>query len=220
LRRTRVLDDAELRDVWRATESLGYPFGPLIRLLMPTGQRVNDIARAKWSEITDDGVLIVPPQRFKSGVAQLVPLPSRAVAILDALPRFTQPFIFTSTVGARPVTGFSNAKVRLDAAIAEQRAQDGRDPMSPWVLHDLRRSCRTRLVGDCGVEAYIAERVLGHSLPGLHGVYDQGTHLNAKRIALAAWERRLLSMVEPSDSTAPSVVPMEELDRRRKGRRP
>jgi hypothetical protein len=50
-------------------------------------------------------------------------------------------------------------------------------------------------------------------------VYDQGTHLNAKRVALAAWERHLMSIVEPSKPAAPGVVPMEELDRRRQGRR-
>jgi integrase len=219
LRRVRVLDDAELRDVWYAAQELGYPHGKICQLLALSGQRFNDIAKAKWSEV-NDGVLTIPPERYKTGNAHLVPLPPRAAAILDSVPRFASPYIFTCTGGAGPVSAAYYAKSKLDAAIAERRTGEAREPMPAWVIHDLRRSVRTRLVGDCGVEAYIAERVIGHALPGLHGVYDQGTHLNAKRDALARWEHRLMQIVEPSSPAAPGVVPMEELDRRRQGRRP
>src|SRR3954447_18256883 len=37
--RQRVLKDDELRSIWAATGELSYPFGPLIRLLLITGQR-------------------------------------------------------------------------------------------------------------------------------------------------------------------------------------
>jgi integrase len=220
LKRKRVLDDAELRDVWQAAAGLGYPHGVVVQLLMITGQRLNDIAGARWTEIDAASVLTIPAERYKSGAPQMVPLSPRAAAILADLPRYAGGYIFTSRSGLKPIHGFHYAKQRLDAAIAERRTAEGREPMQPWVVHDIRRSVRTRLVGDCGVEAYIAERVIGHALPGLHGVYDQGTHLNAKRIALVAWERRLLSIVEPSEPAAPGVVPMEELDRRRQDRRP
>jgi integrase len=219
LRRVRVLDDAELRDVWEAAGEIAYPFGPLFRILLLTGQRLNDVAKAKWGEIAD-GLLTIPPERYKTGNAQIVPLPPRAVVILNDLPRFTNPYIFTSTRGARPASGFYYAKQRLDAAIAERRRAEARELMPAWVIHDLRRTVRTRLVGDCGVEAYIAERVIGHALPGLHAVYDQSSHMAAKATAPAAWERRLLSIVEPSEPAAPGVIPMEELDRRRQDRRP
>jgi integrase len=76
--------------------------------------------------------------------------------------------------------------------------------MPGWVLHDLRRTVRTRL-SDLGVDAYIAERVLGHALPGLHGVYDQGRHRTQKRDALARWEALLLAIVEPQASPADPV---------------
>ena len=215
-----MLDDAELRDVWHAAEGLHYPFGPLVQVLLLTGQRLNDIARARWSEIDSEHVLTVPPERYKTGIGQQVPLPPRAIAILGEVPRFQGTYVFTTTAGAKPVNGFSNCKGKIDAIISQQREQDGRERMPPWVLHDLRRTVRTRLVGDCGVEAFIAERVIGHTLPGLHGVYDQGTHLPQKRDALARWERRLLAIVEPGEPLAQAVVPPEELVRRRKGRRP
>jgi integrase len=219
LKRQRVLDDEELKDVWRAAAQLVYPYGSLYQLLLLLGQRVNDIARASWIEISDT-VLTIPPERYKSDIAHAVPLPPRAMAILGELPRFEAPYIFTTTFGVKPIGGLSKGKAKLDAAIAALRAQDGRGPMPAFVIHDLRRSVRTRLVGDCGVEAYIAERVLGHALPGLHGVYDQGTHLNAKRMALIAWERRLISLVEADAPTTPNVVSADAVARRRGNRRP
>jgi integrase len=216
LKRTRVLDDAEIRDVWLAAQEISYPHGAIAQLLLLTGQRLNDIARAQWSEITD-GVVTVPAERYKTATAQLVPLPPQAVTILDGLPRFIGgDYVFSVKGGRRPVSGLTEAKTALDRAIARRREEEGRAPMPAWVIHDLRRTVRTRLVGDCGVDAFTAERVLGHALPGLHGVYDQGTHLNAKRIALVAWERRLLEIVEPSEPSAGDVVAAKVVGRRRK----
>ncbi len=217
LKRRRVLDDTELRDVWQAAKSLNFPIGQVVRLLALTGQRLNDIASAKWGEIDlDNATLTVPATRYKTGIAQQVPLAPQAVSILRDLPRFTGPFVFTTTAGSRPVSGFSKFKQRLDAAIAKSREKNGAEPMPSFTLHDIRRSVRTRLVGDCGVEAFIAERVLGHALPGLHGVYDQGTHLAQKRDALARWERSLLSIVEPEAMPPAAIADFSEARRVRR----
>ncbi|HEV2546252.1 MAG TPA: site-specific integrase [Stellaceae bacterium] len=228
LKRKRVLFDDELRDVWRAATATPYPFGPLVRLLMLTGQRLNDLASARWREIDlDAATLVVPPERFKTGNAHEVPLPPRVVEIARELPRFAAgSHVFSTTSGRRPISGFSKMKERLDRAIAEAREKEGREAMPAWVLHDLRRTARTRLVSDLGkddrgddlsVDAFIAERVIGHALPGLHATYDQGTHRDQKRTALERWERRLLSIVEPEPNPVePKVVPAAEVERRRK----
>ena len=219
LKRTRVLNDAELRDVWRAAGAVGYPFGPLVRLLMLTGQRLNDVARAQRDEI-DIGasMLFVPPERYKTGVAHEVPLTPAAVDIVKALPKFSDGYMFTTTGGRRPIGGLSKMKAQLDSAISEQRKKEGIKQMPPWVLHDLRRTLRTRLTSDLDVDAFTAERVLGHALPGLHGVYDQGRHRTQKRDALARWEALLLSIVEPQASP-PNVLRADQVERRRKRKR-
>ncbi len=212
LKRTRVLSDDELRHLWAAAEGLANPYGSLVKLLAITGQRLNDIASARWSEIDlEKAVLTVPPERYKTATAHEVPLTPRAVRIIEQLPRFAGGrYALTTTAGRRPISGTSKMKQRLDLAIA---AQNGGEPVPAWTLHDIRRTVRTRLTGDCEVEAYIAERVIGHALPGLHSVYDQGTHRPQKRDALERWERALLEIVEPkppADETAepPKVVPM------------
>lgn len=218
LKRQRVLDNAELKDVWLASEGL-CAYGSVVRLLMLTGQRVSDIARAKWSEIDlKEATLAVPPERYKTGIGQLVPLPPLAIALFEDQPR-SKRYVFTTTGGAKPINGFSKAKDKLDAAIAERREKDRREPMPAWILHDLRRTVRTRLVSDLGVDAFIAERVLGHALPGLHGVYDQGSHRPQKREALERWATRLVQIIgQAPTSGGAQVIPSEEVKRRREKR--
>jgi integrase len=223
LKRSRVLADAELRDVWSSADALGYPFGKLVQLLMLTGQRLNDVASARWPEIDDldaaTPTLTVPPGRYKTRTAHEVPLAPAAVEILRALPRFAKgSHVLTTTAGARPVSGLSKTKVRLDKAIAARREKAGVELMPPWVLHDLRRTVRTRLVSDVGVDAFVAERFIGHALPGLHGVYDQGSHRPQKHAAAEKWAARLLAIVGLApEGTA--VVPADEVERRRRRKR-
>ncbi len=240
LKRKRVLTDEELRDAWGAAEVLTAkararllardagadvsrvfdPAEPLVKLLLLSGQRLNDIARARWTEIDlDKAALTVPPERYKTGVAQEVPLSPMAKDALITLPRFARGFALTTTGGARPISGFAKLKRRLDQEIAERRASDGREPMPPWVMHDIRRTVRTRLVSDLGVEAFVAERVIGHALPGLHGVYDQGTHREAKRAALDSWADALATIVGAKPAPAGKVVSAREVETRRRGRR-
>jgi hypothetical protein len=75
---------------------------------------------------------------------------------------------------------------------------------------------RTRLVGDLGIDAYVAERVIGHALVGLHATYDQHSHMPAKRDALLRWEARLLSIVEPDAQPPAEVADLTTARRRRK----
>lgn len=200
LRRQRVLTDAELRQVWAATEEFGL-FGSLVRLLMLTGQRRNDIAMARWDEIDlDEKVLTIPPARFKTGVAHEVPLTPAVIKILQGMPTWgTAGYVFTFN-GRRPMTGISYQKKKLDDLIKKRRGS----PLPRYVLHDLRRTARTRL-SDLGVDTSIAELVIGHAQPGLHQVYNMSSHRPQKRAALELWSNKLMSIVAPAPD-APNVV--------------
>ncbi|MEI9407120.1 hypothetical protein O7A05_34065, partial [Mesorhizobium sp. Cs1330R2N1] len=52
--RDRVLSHEEIKTVWKAAEKCGYPFGPMVQLLLLTGQRRDEIANLKWHELSDD----------------------------------------------------------------------------------------------------------------------------------------------------------------------
>jgi integrase len=194
--RERTLIDAELRKVWLAAEAMGYPYGPVFRLLILTGQREREVADMSWSEIDlGNRLWTIPAVRMKGGAAHAVPLSPAAVSLLEALPRFTAgDFVFTTTAGAKPINGFSKAKTRIDRL----------SEVAGWKIHDLRRSMRTHLSA-LPVQDVVREAVIAHARPGLHKVYDQHSYEAEKRHCLELWERRLLAIVEPPSG---NVLPM------------
>ena len=185
--RQRVLDDAELRVFWHATEQMGYPFGPLFQLLLLTGCRKTEIAGARWCEI-DKGVLTIPAERFKSNAQHLVPLSSKALTIIESLPRLGD-YLFG---GNKPVGSFDKPKDRLDKLMADAVGH----AVAPFRTHDLRRTVRTRL-SSLKVPTTVAEMVLGHGKRGLERVYDQHLYLDEIRDALEKWAGLLRDIVEP-----------------------
>jgi integrase len=193
--RSRVLNDAELQAAWRAADKLGYPYGPLFKMLMLTGQRKSEVAEARWREIDLAKKLwTIPAERMKADAAHIVPLSDDAIAVLKSLPRFNGgDYLFSAHVGARPVAAFSAAKHRLDAAIADELGGE----IPPFVIHDLRRTVRTGLSAIPNISDLVRELVIGHTKPGLHKVYDQHAYLDEKRFALDAWAARLRSIVQP-----------------------
>jgi integrase len=126
------------------------------------------------------------PGRMKSKAGHVVPLSTSAVEILRSLPRFASgDFVFAGQTGAKPFSGFSKAKRRLDHAC---------NGTAPYSLHDLRRTVRTRLA-ELGVSPFIGELILAHAQKGVHAVYDLHRYDPEKREALLKWEGRLLAIV-------------------------
>ncbi len=200
--RDRVLNDAEIRALWKSTESIGYPFGPLVQLLLLTGVRLTEASGAQWSEFNLDSedmwtlkkqvLWTIPSERFKSKSNHLVPLTDQTTSLLKHVPRFVRgDFVFSST-GAGPFSGFSKAKKRIDLLMREELG----DAFAPWRLHDLRRTVRTRLAS-LRVADEVAEMVIGHGKQGLRRVYDQHSYLPEMREALERWSNHLQSIVEP-----------------------
>lgn len=198
--RARVLDDDELRALWGAWETVGYPFGALQRLLLLTGQRRAEVAEMSWSELDlEAATWVIPADRSKSRREHVVPLSTTALDLLEALPRFEEgDFVFTSRAGERPVSGFSKAK---ELATRESR-------VTGWRHHDLRRTCRTRLAA-LGVPEIVAERVLNHVPAGLSRVYNVHDYEAEKAEALEAWADALRLIVNPPAK----VVRLRQTDR-------
>src|SRR5215831_17373880 len=87
--RDRVLNDDELRSVWLAADQIGWPFGPLVKLLVLTGQRREEVGQMRWSELDIKKCLwVLPIGRTKTGqAAHEVPLSTAAIKILNKIPR-------------------------------------------------------------------------------------------------------------------------------------
>lgn len=197
--RTRILTDAETRALWDATEKLGYPYGPLFRLLLLTGQRKAEVGEARWSEFDlEKRLWLIPAVRMKAGAAHVVPICDDSLATMKALPRFKGNYLFSTTSGEKPVNGFSKAKEKADRhMLAKLRETDPEAELAEWVIHDIRRTMRTGLSAIPGISDLVRELVIGHTKPGLHKVYDQHAYLDEKRHALSSWEARLRAIVNP-----------------------
>ena len=94
----------------RQTAQLDYPFGPLLQMLVLTGQRPSEVAEARWRELDlAQQLWVIPPERMKGNAAHVVPLVLDEVcALLAGLPRFKHgDYVFSTAFGAKPVTGFS-----------------------------------------------------------------------------------------------------------------
>lgn len=188
IRRDHVLNMAELRALWRAAVKLEYPWGPFFQLLILTGNRRGEWANAQsaWLE-SEYMTLEIPASDYKTGKSQVIPLSRQAAEIFRLLPKQRLgPYIFSSTGGTHPISGFSKAKVHLDQLI-EQEVEGG---IRHWVVHDLRRSMATHMER-IGIEPHIIEVCLGHTLRGVAGVYRHYTYLPEKTQALQKWADEL-----------------------------
>ena len=125
--RTRVLADHELRTIWHALPDDDY--GHVVKLLILTGQRRDEIGRLSWSEIVGDQV-VLPPSRVKNKRPHAVPLSEPARAVLAAQPRRAESDLVFGCRGEGGFTGWSWCKAALDARIAEMSGR----PLQPWVL--------------------------------------------------------------------------------------
>jgi integrase len=186
--RTRILNADELRRVWQAAVTMGYPWGSIVEMLALTGQRLREIADLSWPEIDLPGKLItIPAERMKGKAAHEVPVAPYALALLQSLPRFPGKYVFTLNGGVRSVAGFDRPKRRLDALSGVTGAR----------LHDLRRTARSGFSALAGFEDVHREAVLDHRRSGIARTYDLHKYREQKAALLAAWEQHLLAIVEP-----------------------
>jgi integrase len=224
--RDRVLTDCELRAVWEACGGrwgaealadarrprvqgelrlLDYPYGPIVRALILTGQRLREVSEMQWRELDLDRKVdgraeplwTIPKERAKSSRGHEVPLAPMMLELLRSMPRFAGcSLVFTAT-GRSRLNGFAKCKGRLNQLTGIKE---------DWVLHDLRRTVRTHLSA-LPIEDRVREQMIGHAQPGLHKVYDLHSYQAEKRRGFELWEARLNGILSTDRSSA-NVVPM------------
>jgi integrase len=194
--RERVLTLPELVEVWHAAEATNPEYAALIRLLILTGQRREEIGSLAWSEVDlAESVIRLPGERTKNHLPHQIPLAPAAHAILEAMPRVGPHVLGTNSTG---FSSYSHGKAALDAKIAADRKAAGREAMPKWTVHDLRRSLSTHMNEQLGIQPHIVEAVLNHTghKAGVAGVYNKASYENEKRQALDRWADHVLAAVE------------------------
>ena len=194
--RKRILSHDEIRRIWPMLDEAGR-FGAFVKVLLLTGQRRAKVAEMKWSDIAEDGTWEIPTNAREKNNPGALRLPEAVMAIIRAQkPMKGNPHVFPGRRGDGPMAGFSPLKRTLDAKITE--------PLDHWTLHDLRRTARS-LMSEADVRPDIAERVLGHAITGVEGVYDRHGYAEQKADALGKLAALLDRIVNPVPE---NVVPL------------
>ncbi|MBI1361753.1 MAG: DUF4102 domain-containing protein [Alphaproteobacteria bacterium] len=188
--RERVLSLEEARAVWKAAQAEPFPSGSLICLLVLTGTRLREIGHAQlgWLDRAN-ACLDIPGEAYKTGEPTIVPLIPEAMKIFESIPKPPKgPYLISSNGGRRPVwTATPEALTRIREGA---EAQLGRKIVH-WTIHDLRRTAATHMAR-LGVDEIVVERVLGHRIGGVKGVYNRYRYIDEKRAALKLWAEDLL----------------------------
>jgi integrase len=180
--------------------------------MLLTAQREIEVAGMRWSEIHDDDVWEIPGSRSKNGKPHTVHLSALALEILEAVPKIKSQDLLFSGNGKTPVSGFSSGKTRLDRHMLRALQEVHEDAqLSPWVLHDLRRTATTGMAR-LGIAPHVADRVLNHqagTIRGVAAVYNRFEYIDERKAALDAWGRFVEGLIgrEPQN-----VVPIRRAE--------
>lgn len=184
--RERVLTAEEISRLWAETSRPG-DYAAIVRLLLLTGQRREEVAAMRWSEIDlERRVWEIPSNRTKNGRPHQVPLSDKAALIFASLPvRDGRDLVFGTGKGG--FSGWGQSKARSDR----------RSGLTEWRIHDLRRTAVTAMA-ELGIQPHVIEAVVNHisgHKGGVAGIYNRATYADEKRIALQRWADHLSRLV-------------------------
>jgi integrase len=206
--RSTVLNLDQLAEVWRATDRINNMSSPIVKMLILTGQRREEVARMSWDEIdAHAAVWTIPAERNKGKRNHRVPLSPEAMDIISAQSRGMRgSFIFSLWAGAKPFNGWRHASpdLKAEAALGDAKGQ----PLD-WHLHDIRRAVATALGEHMNVSEEMIGRILGHSSKsrmGITATYERSERLDQMRLALEEWGK-LISEYVAQDT--PKVVALK-----------
>ena len=202
--RDRWLKDDELRAVWNAAETFGYPFGPLVQFLILTGQRLRQVAGMRWEELDglegETPLWRVPSDRMRGKREHEVPLSCITAELLKTIKkrRLSAAFVFSTydmDGETAPINWFSKPKARLDRLSG----------VSDWQLHDLRRTVATNLE-HMGIERVTISSILAHHIPGVTEIYTRSNRIERKRLALEGWSNRISKIADTGKCPVSNIV--------------
>lgn len=198
--RDRILNDDELRAVWKVAGKTGT-FGGIVKELLLTAARKGEVAAMRHSQIGTDGIWGLPGALTKNHEPLYLPLPKEALDIIAAQDRTEDQDIVFSIGGKCEFKNWGHSKAEFDKLVTCELGVT----VPNWTLHDLRRTARS-LMSRAKVRPDHAERVLNHKIGGVEGTYDRHSYADEKRDALEALARMLRHIAEGEPLSLANVV--------------
>ncbi len=196
-RRQRLLDEAEIAALWRAWNNMAWPFGPLFKLLLLTGQRRNQVASLRLADIGfAQQIWTVPEESGRPGSGHEIPLSTFALEIATSVPRTASDYVFPARGQPdRHASGFSKAAQRASRLSG----------VADWRTEDLRRTMADGMVR-LGTPAPVVRNILDRAARTTVGGVEVGDDRSAfedMRAALEAWGERVREIAGTTASEGP-----------------
>lgn len=192
--------------IWRATEGWNTLAAPIIRLLILTGARREEISALSWPEVDlEKATITIPATRFKGKRDHIYCLPRQGVELLTNTQRWIGPYVFSARSGRSPFRGWRRMAGKL---LTRSGLVDPDGESLAWTIHEIRRGVATALGEHLHTDPFIISLILGHSRKALQGVtaeYDKSERLDDRRRAIDAWGTLLASEM---GEAPPMVVPL------------
>jgi integrase len=182
---TRWLDEEEFVCLYRWLECPDAPVHPpytrAVRILMLTGQRVEEIARLH-EDNWDATEHIIDWSKTKNNMPHAIPVPRLAAELIKSIKPNKYGWFFPSAKDpSRPVSHGT-----LYSFMWRQRDRG----VIPVVTNrDLRRTWKT-LAGQAGIPKEIRDRIQNHALQDVSSKnYDRWNYMPEKRTGMAKWDK-------------------------------
>ncbi|MEJ6394181.1 site-specific integrase [Gymnodinialimonas sp. 2305UL16-5] len=186
--RNRVLTDEELRRAYQRAQETPFPFGPIVQLLLLTGQRRTEVGQMRRSWIADNSVTF--PEGFaKNKREHRFPLSPMAQGVVDALPDTGDLLFPAATDFEKPFTTYAWHKARFD---------EGLEGVGSYTLHDLRRTFAT-IHAKIGTPIHVTEKLLNHvsgTISGVAAVYNRYSYFEEMQAAMIEYDNYIDSLVD------------------------
>jgi integrase len=185
--RERVLSDDELAAIWRSSNDGDH--GKIVRMMILTGCRRNEIGGMRWSEIAPDkSTWTLAAVRSKNKRPLTLPVLPMMRQILDTVPQMASRDQLFGQRSEKGFAGWDKGKQSIDEGSG----------VTGWRRHDLRRTVATRMA-DAGVAPHVIDAVQNHYggfRAGVHGRYNRSSYEREVRNALALWHDHLRTLLE------------------------
>jgi integrase len=231
--RDRVLSDLEIRLFWAGCDKLGWPFGPMFKVLLLTAQRRDEVGGMEWSEIAPFNCGQFRARRRRTVeltryISRILPLRSSTSCQRhrDGVPTVAvwsqahtcslQTVSVPSPVSARLRSGSTSTWCRRSAPSSRDTGQDpGKGQIEGWILHDLRCTAATGMAR-LNIAPHVVDRTLNHvsgTIRGVAAVYNRHAYLDDRK----AWGRYVECLIRPPPENVVVMpyVPRRDADDRR-----